>query len=273
MSTAMRRHLIDTHCGQLHCRTMGAGPAIIMLHINNQSSAGFIELMENLAPHAFCVAMDYPSHGMSDHIARTPSIEDYSRCVREVMQSLGVARYTVLGEATGAVVAVDMGAHHLDRVSGIVMINCPIYRDNQQAHEVHNEVKSQKLRPVNSSGFPLTRTLEYVMERDPVHAPLHPDQSWLDRVSRGQVQAGRSRWQALDAVNAYDLNTAFGQVGCEALLLMGQHFHYTGQIDTYRQRMKKVTAEVIPDARFCMAWEKAAVIGPKIAAFVQRTAG
>lgn len=266
----MRRHLIDTQFGQIHCRTMGSGPAVVMVHINNQSSAGFLELMANLAPNATAVAMDYPSHGMSDHISYTPSIADYATCVTEVMQGLGIPRYSVLGEATGAVVAVEMGVNNLDRVNGIIMLNCPIYKDTKQAHEVHSQVKSQTLRPVDSSGFPLTRTLEYVLANDPSHAPLKPDQSWLDRVSLGQIQAGRSSWQALDAVNAYDLANNFSKVGCEAMLLMGEHFHYTGQIEEYKKRFKRLTAEVIPNARFCMGWEKADVIAPKVVEFLKR---
>lgn len=263
------RHLIDTRYGQIHCRSAGSGPAIALAHINQQSSALYLELMALLAPHLRVVAVDYPSHGNSDHIDFQPTLSDYAICISEVMAGLGIERYSVLGEATGAAVTVEMGVNHLAHVDGIVMLNCPIYKNQKQAHEVHAPLKND-LRPADESGFPMTRTVAFMKEMDPSHAPLEPSQSWMDRINTAQIEAGRHRWQALDALNAYDLANNFEKVGCEALLLMGEHFHYTSLIDEYKKRIKRITAEVIPDARFCMGWEKADVIAPKVIEFVKR---
>jgi len=82
---AITRALVGTSFGQIHCRTAGAGPAIVLLHINQQSSAVFAEMIEALAPRMRAIAIDYPSHGGSDHVAAQPSIGDYARCVLEVM--------------------------------------------------------------------------------------------------------------------------------------------------------------------------------------------
>lgn len=55
-----------------------------------------------------------------------------------------------------------------------------------------------------SAGLPTTRTLEFVLAHDPEHAPLHPTQTWMDRINVAQVEAGRERWQALNALDRYD---------------------------------------------------------------------
>ena len=57
-------------------------------HINQQSSAVMVELLQALAPNFRAIAIDYPSHGHSDHIDWQPTIEDYARCVVEVMDAL-----------------------------------------------------------------------------------------------------------------------------------------------------------------------------------------
>jgi pimeloyl-ACP methyl ester carboxylesterase len=251
------RHLIDTRFGQVHCREAGRGSAVVLSHINQQSSALMIELVQALATHHRAIAIDYPSHGMSDPIGDQPSIEDYANCVVDVMDGLGVETAAALGEATGAAVAIELGVSHASRIDSAILVNCPYYRDRQQAHDVHADLKQDK-RPADSSGFPLTRTLEFMLEVDPAHAPLHPDQSWMDRINRAQIEVGRNRWQALDALNAYDIGGGFDRLSLPTLILMAEHFHYTEHLGDYlRQIPPPVTGKVISNARFCMTWEKA----------------
>src|SRR5262245_14062948 len=264
----INRHLLPTRFGQIHCRETGDGPAIVLLHINQQSSALYLELMEKLAPSLRVVAIDYPSHGMSDHISFQPGIQDYADCVVEVLDGLGIERFAALGEATGAAVAIELGCRFAARIDALVLLNCPIYRDRAHADVVHAPLKSD-LRPSDSSGFPLTRTLGFMLEKDQSHAPLHPDQSWMDRINVAQIEAGRDRWQALDALNAYDIGSKLGELDRDTLLLMGEHFHYTPLLDEYRRRIRMlVAAEVIPHARFCMGWEKADVVASRVIAFL-----
>jgi pimeloyl-ACP methyl ester carboxylesterase len=264
------RHLVPTRFGQVHCRdTGGDGPAIITMHINQQSSALHIELLQALASSTRALAFDYPSHGMSDPIDVQPGIQDYAACAVDVLDALGIARAAALGEATGAAVAIELGARHAARISRVVLVNCPFYRDRAQAHAVHAPLKAD-LRPADASGFPLTRTLDFMREKDPGHAPLVPDQSWMDRINQAQIAVGRRRWQALDALNAYDVANGMRSLDVPTLLLMGEHFHYTHLIPEYRRLIPGLhAAEVVPQARFCMAWEKADHIGARVLRFLQ----
>ena len=90
---AIKRHLVPTRFGQIHCRDTGGRtglPAVVLMHINQQSSALYLELMAAIAPQARAVAIDYPSHGMSDHIGFQPSIGNYAECVIAVMDGPGI---------------------------------------------------------------------------------------------------------------------------------------------------------------------------------------
>lgn len=259
-----RRHLIPTRFGHIHCLEAGSGPAVLLFHINQQSSALSEPLMDALAPRARVIAMDYPSHGMSDHIRFQPSIADYAECGAAVMNALGAARYVVAGEATGAAVAIEAGIRYPEHVAGVALLNCPYYRDRSHAEDRHAALKTD-LRPADASGFPLPRTLAFIIERDGEHAPLRPTQEWLDRVNRAQIEAGRDRWQALDALNAYDLANRLGQLDRDTVLLMGEHFFYAAHLAEHVRRIRRlVAAEIVPEARFCMAWERPAAVAPFI---------
>ena len=250
-SVSVERGLVRTHTGYIHYRAAGSGPAILLAHINQQSSALYLELLQALAPHLRAVAIDYPSHGSSDAIDWQPSIETYARCALEVMDALGIDRAAALGEAVGASVATELAVASPERIERVVLVNCPFYPDRATADRSHAPLKSG-LRPADASGFPVTRTIEFLLEHDPAHAPMQPTQSWMDRVNRAQIEVGRNRWQALDALHAYDQNAKLAPIAQPSLLLIGEHFHYARFGDDFAALIPNVRLRVLEGARFCM---------------------
>jgi hypothetical protein len=83
----------------------------------------------------------------------------------------------------------------------------------------------------------------------------------MDRINRAQIEVGRKRWQALDALNAYDISGGFDRLMVPTLILMADHFHYTDILDDYlKQIPSPVTGKIIGNARFGMTWEKAEAV-------------
>ena len=78
------RGLIATPYGYIHYRRAGKehARAVVVSHINQQSSALMIELLEALGEKVHAIAIDYPSCGMSDHVREQPTIGDYAKCVK-----------------------------------------------------------------------------------------------------------------------------------------------------------------------------------------------
>lgn len=255
-TTSIERGLVKTHTGYVHYRTCGEGPVILLCHINQQSSALYRELMQALAPFARVVAFDYPSHGHSDPIAWQPSINTYARCGIEVLDALGIERATPLGEAVGAAVAAELACAFPQRIERVVLVNCPFYPDRATAERNHEPMKSV-LRPADPTGFPALRSIEFMLERDPTHAPLAPTQDWMDRLNTAQIEVGRNRWQALDALKAHELNARLAQITQPALLLIGERFHYAQFRAEFARLMPKATIRMLQGARFCVTWERA----------------
>jgi pimeloyl-ACP methyl ester carboxylesterase len=261
---AIERGLVQTSYGYIHYRTAGSGEPIVLMHINQQSSDLYREMMEALAPKFRVVAVDYPSHGSSDHIPVQPSIADYASCVDEVMQALGHARYNVLGEATGAGVAVELSATRKDKVIRCVLVNCPII--DEKPDEVLGEFKTD-LRPADETGFPRIRSIDWLLTHDPVHAPFAPDQDWMDRLNRAQIECGRDRWQALTALVHFDMTAAQKEIECPVLLLVGEHFYCRDRADEIVGRIRDCRMFEMTGARFCAGWERAGEIAGRVIAF------
>lgn len=256
----VERGLVRTSYGYVHYRAAGQGAPVMLLHINQQSSAVFLELMAVLAPDFRVVAMDYPSCGMSDHFARPPAVADYVRCVLEVMDGLEIGRANLLGEAGSSAIAVEVANTSPDRVGRVVLANSHYYTDRGAA-EAHHAALRDRHRPADASGFPMTRTLDFVLQHDPGHMPTRPTQDWMDRVNVAQIEAGRDRWQFVDALAAHDYGASLAKLRQPTLLIWGEHFHYARFRGEFTRRVRDHRLMVVKDARFALCWERAAEVG------------
>jgi len=268
MTIEIERGLAKTGAGYVHYRAAGRGRPVLLLHINQQSSALMLELMAALGRNLRAIAIDYPSHGMSDHVEKQPSIADYARWIVEVMDVLGIPKADVLGEAVGATIAIEMAGAFPDRVGKLVLVNCPFHHPSDAGKPAPQ--RSGPARPADSSGFPLTRTLEHVLEHNPQHAPMRPTQSWMDRVNLTQIETGRNRWQGLEAVNAYDTAAGLARVRHPALMLTGEHFIYRKYEPEFVSRLKDLRVEIVAGGRFCLTWERAEEVAARTIAFLTR---
>jgi len=263
----IERGLVRTNLGYIHYRAAGTGKPVMLFHVNQQSSALMVELMTALAPNFRVVAMDYPSHGHSDPIPGQPSFADYTRCAIAVMDALAIQRAASLGEAVGAGVSVAIANAYPDRIEKVVLVNCPFSPERGRT-AVHVKELQSGLRPEDESGFPLTRTVEFMLRRDPGHAPMHPSQSWMDRINTTQMEVGRNRWQAVTALANFDMDDGLRRLVQPTLLLLGEHFHYTKYLDEMCARIKYPSHAILPGARFCMSWEFAAEIAARARPFL-----
>jgi len=264
MTVSIKRGLVATDYGYIHYREAGAGEAIVLMHINQQSSELYRELITALAPRFHVVAVDFPGHGCSDHIAFQPSLTDYGNAVDAVMTALGHERYTVLGEATGSGVAIELASTRKSKVVRCVLVNCPEL--DRPPEEELAEFRDE-LRPSDETGFPRIRTIDWWLTHDPLHAPIEPTQDYMDRINRAQIECGRDRWQALTALHYYDLKGGQTRIDCPVLVLVGEHFYCRDKVETISGRIKDCRWHELPGARFCAGWERAEEIAARVIAF------
>ena len=248
------RGLVETGFGLIQYRSEGDGPVILLLHANQQSSAIYRELMAALSPSLRVVAIDLPSHGGSDHVDYQPTISDYAACAIEVMDALGIHTFVPQGENTGAAIAVELAGRYPERVPRAILVNCPFLLESPE--QVLAPFKSD-FRPSDPTGFPALRTIDFILETDPKHSPLHPTQDWMDRMNRAQIEVGRDRWQMLTALAEYDLRAGLDRVRCPVLILTAEHFYQLERVPMIEERLDDVTSTIIPGGRVCVGWELA----------------
>jgi pimeloyl-ACP methyl ester carboxylesterase len=259
----IERGLAKTFAGHIHWRACGRGPVVMLSHINQQSSALMIELLQELAPNFRAVAIDYPGHGHSDHLDRQPTIEDYARCVIEVMDSLGIEHAFAMGEAVGAGVSIALGSLLKQRIAKVVAINTPYFEKGGS-----DIADIAKVRPSDASGFPAPRSIDFMLTNDPDHAPINPTQSWMDRINTAQFEIGRDRWQAVQAFAGFDLLGALAAVSCPVLMVYGELFIYGKYRALLQSKCPQAKVEIVSGGRFCMSWERALDIARHARAFL-----
>lgn len=271
---------LRTSYGRLHYRHAGSGtslgPAILLFHINRQSSALYEELIGELAGAARVLAMDYPSYGGSDHLSCQPAIRDYARAAAELLDGLaepsgGKGRALLLGEAVGAAVAVEFARTFPERTSGVVLLNCPILPDRAKARAFVQGVKDEAT-PSGSEFEAEFAGPAAFLARNATHAPLAPTASWLARVRQARLDCGADCWQAANALLDFDLLAALGDLSCPALLLTGAQSPFRGGHDAVVAAVPQIEATVLPDARFAIGWERAAEVARRVLAFTRTAA-
>ena len=251
----IERGLAKTFAGHIHWRACGSGPVVMVSHINQQSSAVMVELLQALGTDFRAIAIDYPSHGHSDHIDWQPTIEDYAHAVVDTMNDLGVTAAFALGEAVGAAVSIALGAGWPQRIKKVVAINTPYFTD--AANATNDIADIAKVRPSDPTGFPAPRTIEFLLANDPEHAPMQPTQSWMDRINTAQLEIGRDRWQAMQALAKFDPLAGLRSLKCPVLMLYGENFIYGKHRPLMQAACPTARIETIPGGRFCMSWERA----------------
>jgi pimeloyl-ACP methyl ester carboxylesterase len=100
----------------------GAGPAVVLFHGLASSIVTWRDVMPALARDHDVVAVDLPGFGGSEvRVGLPPSA--YPGLVAGLMDRLGLARASLVGNSLGGGVAVVMAARHPERVDRLVLID------------------------------------------------------------------------------------------------------------------------------------------------------
>lgn len=128
-----RRGYVDGADGQIHYRSQGEGPPVLLVHQAPWASIQFRHALPRLARSGLrAVAMDLPGHGMSSPPA-SPSIESYAEALRYLIQELSLAPVAVLGHRGGGLAAGLLAARYPDLVSRLVLDNAPFLSAEERA--------------------------------------------------------------------------------------------------------------------------------------------
>ena len=140
MPTARRRY-IDVPWGQVHLREAGQAtgkPLLLLLHQTPLSSRTYAPVLGHLGAVAHAVAADTAGYGASDPPPQPWTVPEYAAAVWHLVDALGARDAVLLGQHTGAVLAVEATRQQPQRVRGVVLHGVPVYTDEERAERLRS---------------------------------------------------------------------------------------------------------------------------------------
>lgn len=134
MLEGFTRHEVRTSGTSIHTLVAGSGPPVLMLHGYPQSHIEWRHVAPRLAEEFTVVLTDLRGYGDSGKPESSPDHRPYSKRVMaqdqvEVMASLGLDHFAVVGHDRGGRVAHRMALDHADRIDALVIQDIAPSRD------------------------------------------------------------------------------------------------------------------------------------------------
>lgn len=133
----VRRRFVQTSHGLLHAREAAPDKpskrALVCLHSSPLSSRYMENLIGQMATDRRVVAFDNPGYGESDRPVAPPRIEDYAQWIAEGLDACGIDDIDIVGDHTGAKIAVELALLRPGRVHAIALNASAVYTPEEQA--------------------------------------------------------------------------------------------------------------------------------------------
>jgi len=233
----MKKAFADIPEGQIHYRTEGSGDPLLLLHQTPLSSEQYSVTIPILAANGYRVlAMDTLGYGYSDDPPKEYSIADYGRSAVNFLDSLGIARTSIVGHYTGAAIAAEVAAAFPERVDRLILSGCP-YWPPEKWQEFYNNPDAPGLTQVmTEDGQFLIDIWQSSQKQAPQLTP--PDRL---RSILNILIANTRPYDAHHAVDRYDFKSRLPLIQSPTLLIYG-----SGCLFRDRQ---EITERLIPYCR------------------------
>lgn len=238
----MHRGYVSAPHGQIHYAETGeagTGSPVVLYPNRPRSWVIYRRLAELLAGSHRVVILDPPGCGASDPLPDPIELADLSAATLAVMDGLGIARAHVSGHHTGATVAVDLAAHHADRVVSIAPCGLLLLTDEEKAGRLDGSAFSPAAgNPPQADGSHLASIMKKFPPAPPEDLPFVND--WIiDGLVSEVNQAALAK-----SVYRYDERAALARVGVPALFVQSLGPGEPGTL----QRMEQAHA-LVPGSR------------------------
>lgn len=121
--SAIRKGFVNTGRTQVHYRSAGSGPPVLLLHDSPRSSVLHLPMLDYLSDRFTAIAIDTPGYGMSDRIdvRGQPEIPDFGDALARVIEGLGLERCPVYGVHTSSKITLAFAVKHPNRVAVAIL--------------------------------------------------------------------------------------------------------------------------------------------------------
>lgn len=290
MTVTIERGYVKVPQGVVHYRAAGVGEPLLLLHPNHYSSEMWLDVMSLLAPHYRVIAPDRIGHGESDPMPASFRVsydfdkvlahdrdatfpyEDFLAADLNFLDGLGIDRLVIVGQSTGAHIAMEIAIAQPDRVQKLVLMSNSDWTSKEQRVEVAKDITKE----------PLTRRLDgsHLLQ------VWRRRQRWVsprttpEELHRATLWALKSMdtWQTLSpaVILHYDTCERVGHLRQPVLFVDGELDHEQG-IHAQRQRGRLPAGTpseiaVIKNAGYLYALEEPGQVAEHVLSFLGQPA-
>jgi pimeloyl-ACP methyl ester carboxylesterase len=105
------------------CRSVGRGPAVLVLHGWGASIEAVGSIVSALEGACTVHAVDLPGFGQTGLPPRPWGVEDYSEWTRALLAVLDLPRVSIVGHSHGGRIALHLAAHHPELIDRLVLVD------------------------------------------------------------------------------------------------------------------------------------------------------
>jgi pimeloyl-ACP methyl ester carboxylesterase len=107
-------------CGiRIHYKVKGAGEQLLLLHGWGSSIESMAPVFDGIEGSYTVFAIDFPGHGKSDLPTKPWGVSEYTECLVEIMDILGLERPHILAHSFGGRVTIRLAKYYPQRVNKV----------------------------------------------------------------------------------------------------------------------------------------------------------
>lgn len=133
----IKRGFVTVGDRQVHYRTAGSGPPVVLIHQSPISSKSLENKIAAYGDRFTAIAIDIPGLGLSDPLpCNVPTAEDFAISLAETLDALGINRTALFGSHTGATICVEFARRYPQRAVQVLIDGFPVYTPGEQARRL-----------------------------------------------------------------------------------------------------------------------------------------
>jgi pimeloyl-ACP methyl ester carboxylesterase len=127
----MSNYITYKNC-KIHFTSTGKGSTIVLLHGFLENASMWNSIVTELAKKNRVIAIDLLGHGKTDCIGYVNTMEDHAKMVKEVLKSLNLRKYLILGHSMGGYVALAFAHLFPYSIKGLCLMNSTYESDDEE---------------------------------------------------------------------------------------------------------------------------------------------
>jgi pimeloyl-ACP methyl ester carboxylesterase len=135
----VQRQYVDSRFGQSHLYRAGpmqdsGHPPLMCFHMSPWAAIYYQDLLAEMGKDRLAIAVDTPGFGNSDAPPKPPAISDFAAAMGDVVDALGIQTLNVMGDHTGAKVALELARQRPEQVQRVIMLSLAVWTDEEITH-------------------------------------------------------------------------------------------------------------------------------------------